>query len=100
MALRLSVELGDTTAIRQLLESQVVHVDTPTEGNITPLMIAVGRGNLFIVQTLIDAGADLFAQDEKHRSILAYTMFIKDRQKREHMQRYLHQHVNSRLIRH
>jgi len=98
MALRMAVELGDTTAIRQLLESNMVNINTPTEGHVTPLMVAVGRGNMLIVQTLIDAGADLFAQDEKHRTVLAYSMFIKDRPKREQMQMYLHQQINSRFI--
>ena len=98
MALRLSVELGDTTAIRQLLESNIVNINAPTEGHVTPLMIAVGRGNMLIVQTLIDAGADLFAQDEKYRTVLAYSMFIKDRPKRKQMQMYLHQQINSRFI--
>ena len=98
MALRLVVELGDTTALHQLLKNNAVHINTPTKGLVTPLMVAVGKGNMSIVQTLIEAGADPFTQDEKRRTAITYTRFIKDRQKRKQMQHYLYHVINSRQI--
>lgn len=97
-ALRLAIELNDTTLVRQLITSDVVDINATTEGHVTPLMVAVSQNNLSIVKMLIDVGADLFVQDKKQRTALAYTVKIRDRQKREMMQRYLHQVINNHFI--
>lgn len=99
-ALRLAIELNDTTLVRQLIGSDVVDVNATTEGNVTPLMVAVSQNNLSITQMLIDAGADLFLRDEKRRTALSYTVHIGDQKKRKTMQLYLHQIMNSRYIQH
>lgn len=98
-ALRLAIALGDTSAIKQLLEFGVDVNDKDKDG-VTPLMLAVGTGNEFIVQMLIHFGADILAIDQNKRSALNFTMKIQDQVKRHNMQKYLYQILKNQQIRH
>jgi len=96
-ALRMAVELADTNIVRQLLEHGV-DVNATTKGNITPLMIATGLGNLSLVQTLLNAGADPLIRDDQYRTAYAFTLFIHDRELRQDIADLLRTTMYSRQI--
>lgn len=97
MALRLATELGDTSAVRQLITFGV-DINAKTKGGITALMVAVARGHEKLIQMLIQESADVFALDDANRSVIAYTIYIRDRNTRAHIQNYLHKILNNRHI--
>jgi ankyrin repeat protein len=96
-ALRMAVELSDTNSVRQLLEYGV-DINSTTESNITPLMIATGLGNIQLVQTLLNAGADPFLQDDQHRTAYAFTIYIGNSELRKKMATILRTTMYSRQI--
>ena len=65
---------GDVDAVRQAVQSASSLLDRGVEragqGGWTPLHLAVAEGQADVVRALVDAGADLTARTEHHRTPL------------------------------
>lgn len=68
------ISAGDTDAVRSAIESSPRLLDSTVEragqGGWTPLHVAVAEGKDDIARVLVDAGADLAARTEHHRTPL------------------------------
>ena len=68
---------GDIGTLVSMLFEVGMSPDTPLVGGITPLMIAASCGHIDIVDTLIQAGADVNATDDEGNTALEITKNIK-----------------------
>jgi ankyrin repeat protein len=62
---------ADSGTVSWLINSGA-KVNSATENGVTPLMSAAIRGDRAIVDALLQAGADLNAEDKEHRNAISY----------------------------
>lgn len=72
---------GHSESVKTMLKNPDIEVDAANDAGDTPLSIAVGEGNLYIVELLLEAGADANRQNNSGESLL----HLAARQRKPHM---------------
>ena len=59
---------GDILTMRDLLDRRLAHSNSVTDGNITPMTLAIQNGSVEAVRLLIQCGADVNALFGQHQT--------------------------------
>lgn len=72
---------GHSESVKAMLKNPDIEVDAINDAGDTPLSIAVGEGNLYIVELLLEAGANVNRQNNNGESLL----HLAARQRKPHL---------------